>query len=400
MDDTDIGFGDGSGTPTDNFKGQIYYREDIIQNNICRYDFRNVKFRRWAVDAVSHTTLTYASFTGDIGLMVGAVTLNADFAGTIGNSIFMDAKGATFGDMIDDWNLANTKNTVTFDDSPWAGEPSTIAIILAETPSSGITLSGGTFTTYTAKDVIKSVTDGKIYKCIVPLEKKDPTHDAAGTDPSADTTNWVLWLDIVTDAYVSWTKDITKFDTGDITTTNLIFVAGTYQDLYTFGVYYAGCRDNNIGGINIALMKYSTSLNNIVLKSELANDTSVIGSIIHTNSFCNTVGVGFGFNTTLQLFAYNVIGLAFGNNKIDDYFFKNVIHDDTERNSFGLNFNKNVVLDNFKFQNILAGVNQTDFALSTHVYGEYNTTIYNDKTNGLKLSYMDNNNMKTADVTD
>jgi len=29
------------------FKGQIYYRKDIVNNNSTHYDFRNVKFRRW-----------------------------------------------------------------------------------------------------------------------------------------------------------------------------------------------------------------------------------------------------------------------------------------------------------------------------------------------------------------
>ena len=53
VDDRDIGFGDGAGTPLSNFKGQIYYREDTVQNVSTHYDFRNVTFRRWAVDATT-----------------------------------------------------------------------------------------------------------------------------------------------------------------------------------------------------------------------------------------------------------------------------------------------------------------------------------------------------------
>ncbi|MCK9544930.1 MAG: hypothetical protein M0R03_23185, partial [Novosphingobium sp.] len=47
LHDRDIGFGDGNGNPTVNFKGQIYFRHDTVQNNSLWYDFRNVKFRRW-----------------------------------------------------------------------------------------------------------------------------------------------------------------------------------------------------------------------------------------------------------------------------------------------------------------------------------------------------------------
>ena len=47
LHDTDIGFGDGNGNPTVNFKGQIYFRHDTVQDNSLWYDFRNVKFRRW-----------------------------------------------------------------------------------------------------------------------------------------------------------------------------------------------------------------------------------------------------------------------------------------------------------------------------------------------------------------
>ena len=47
LHDGDIGFGDGNGNPTVNFKGQIYFRHDTVQDNSLWYDFRNVKFRRW-----------------------------------------------------------------------------------------------------------------------------------------------------------------------------------------------------------------------------------------------------------------------------------------------------------------------------------------------------------------
>lgn len=48
---TDVGFSDKNGTLVDGFKGVIEYRYDITKNIRTNYDFRNVKFRRWILDA-------------------------------------------------------------------------------------------------------------------------------------------------------------------------------------------------------------------------------------------------------------------------------------------------------------------------------------------------------------
>ncbi|NCD05383.1 MAG: hypothetical protein EOL97_04625, partial [Spirochaetia bacterium] len=158
LDIRDIGFGNGVDTINASFKGMIYYRKDTIQNVSTHYDFRNIKFRRWAVDAV-------------------------DF-------------------------------------------------------DNGVA--------YAPKSVCKA-SDGKIYKCI-----NDTTGEG---DPTVNTADWVLWLNITADAFVSWTADKTKFNIGDINTTNLIInnvTAGVdYNDFYTFGDYYKWVKDVEIGGINL-----------------------------------------------------------------------------------------------------------------------------------------------------
>lgn len=49
----DVGYIDG-GDVVPNFKGVIEFRHDTKQNVSTWYDFRNIKFRRWAVDAVAY----------------------------------------------------------------------------------------------------------------------------------------------------------------------------------------------------------------------------------------------------------------------------------------------------------------------------------------------------------
>jgi hypothetical protein len=59
LDIRDIGFSNGKDIVIPKFKGQIYFREDTEQNVSTHYDFRNVKFRRWAVDCVVWTATSY-----------------------------------------------------------------------------------------------------------------------------------------------------------------------------------------------------------------------------------------------------------------------------------------------------------------------------------------------------
>jgi hypothetical protein len=446
IDDRDIGFGDGAGNPIAIFKGMIYYRKDTIQNVETHYDFRNVKFRRWAVDAVA------------------------------------------------------------FDNG----------------------------TSYAKKAVCKS-SNGKIYKCI--------TATTGEGDPAVNTADWILWLDITANAFVSWTADKTKFKIGNITTTNLIInnvTAGVdYDDFYTFGDWYNWVKNVSIGMIDlertIKEYSYATQLNNIVFKTidefhtcfgnnigsncwnntignkfysnTIGNDfysntignkfySNTIGNNFYSNAigndfYSNTIGNGFysntigdafnnntigeefNYNTIGNYFGSNTIGNGFGSNTIGNYFYSNTIgnkfyyntignnfkyntignyfYSNTIGNGFGSNtigdaFNNNTIGNNFSsnttgndfyktifgdncqyntidnkingtatdkiitfgnsitmctIQDFAFGVLAADLNLTTasHIRGAYNTTIYQDKTDGVKLSYMDGGVPQYVDVT-
>ena len=179
IDNRDIGFGDGAGTPCANFKGMIYYREDTVQNVSTHYDFRNVKFRRWAVDATAHIPATFATIEEENG----EYRITADVAGATGNSITITGDGALdITALIGAWNIANPTNTATVN----SGGREIPALNQVITLAFGV---GG----YVAKDVCKSGVDGKIYKCINAVN--------SATDPSEDAVNWILWLDITADAF-------------------------------------------------------------------------------------------------------------------------------------------------------------------------------------------------------
>ncbi|MCK9417200.1 hypothetical protein M0Q97_11160 [Candidatus Dojkabacteria bacterium] len=380
LDDRDIGFGDGAGTPCANFKGMIYYRKDTVQNVETHYDFRNVKFRRWAVDAVAY----------DNG------------------------------------------------------------------------------TAYVAKDVCKSVVDGKIYKCIT-----DTTGEG---DPTVNTTDWILWLDITADAFVSWTADKTLFDIGDITTDNLIInnvTAGVdYDDFTTFGDYYNWVKNVSIGMINLelAIGKFGSATillsqkvfkttdnpatcfsmtfgdNNLPMTFGTGNNSMTFGNDNYSMTFGKSNNLmTFGNNNSSMIFenynrsmtfgndnssmifgtdnrSYSNRSMTFGNNNNSMTFGKSnnsmtfgndnylmTFGNDNSSMTFGDNTNPEnrmitfgddttmCVFEHSCFTGLAADL---DLTAATHIRGAYNTTIYQDAADGVKLSYMDGGVMQIVAVTD
>ncbi|HRT03015.1 MAG TPA: hypothetical protein P5513_03650, partial [Candidatus Diapherotrites archaeon] len=291
LDIRDVGFGNGVDTVNVNFKGQIYYRKDTIQNVETHYDFRNVRFRRWKVDAVAY----------DNG------------------------------------------------------------------------------TAYNAKDVCKA-SDGKIYKCI--------TATTGEGDPTINTADWVLWLDITADTFVSWTADKTAFNIGDITTDNLIInnvTAGAdYDDFYTFGDYYNWVKNTHIGMIDLEYaieeFGYATQLNNVVFKTIDDYDTC-FGNNIGSNCLNNTIGNNFNSNTIGDDFRSNTIGDAFRSNTIGDGFKSNIIEDNFYSNTIGDDFRSNTIGNDFISNTIENGFNSNtigNYFNSNTIGNNFYNTIFGD----------------------
>lgn len=253
----DVGFVT-AGSLVAGFKGLIEFRHDTKQNVSTWYDFRNIKFRRWAVDAVDYSDST----------------------------------------------------------------------------------------AYIAKDVCKSRFDGKIYKCL--------TATTGESDPTVNTTDWILWLDLTLTSYVSWTSDKTKLSgQGDCKSTNLILNAATYQDVYTFGSYYSLVY-NVIIGKNIYTTSYKSSLNNIAF--ETTNTTATCNNVTIGN-YCYLFFIGsecyktsFGHTSTK-----NIISKRFSNNTISNSFSQNMIGYMSNDNYLQSSFTKNVAEETITSNRIESG---------------------------------------------
>jgi Na+-transporting NADH:ubiquinone oxidoreductase subunit NqrA len=97
------------------------------------------------------------------------------------------------------------------------------------------------------------------------------------------------------------------------------------------------------------------------------------------NSFVNnTIGNSFFYGIIGNDFLYNNIGNSFANNTIGNSFISNNIGSNFQTNTIGNNFNSNIAENNF---------NNVDFSSSTHVYNSYNTTLFQNSANSMRLRY-------------
>jgi len=99
---------------------------------------------------------------------------------------------------------------------------------------------------------------------------------------------------------------------------------------------------------------------------------------IGNNFTTNNIGDGFGYGISTS--QGNVIGNYFYNNTIGEYFYNNVVAD---------GFYSNTVVDFFQLNDVRVSIFSTDFSSATHVYGDYNCTLFKNSIPLSRLSYYD-----------
>lgn len=174
-------------------------------------------------------------------------------------------------------------------------------------------------------------------------------------------------------------------------------------------IFIGNCSDNKFDGS----LSYNYFGNNFIsnelfgeLMANIIGDNAQNNIIKPESSFLhNLIGDNFKLNTINSLFQYNYIGINFINNnirsnfyinEIGNYFIANQLNDDFEDNiiyDFCTNNafnNKSLILDifdNFRNNKIETLLTNVSFFEATHVYNEYNTTIFKNSNNVYRLSY-------------
>jgi hypothetical protein len=104
----------------------------------------------------------------------------------------------------------------------------------------------------------------------------------------------------------------------------------------------------------------------------------------------NNIGDGFGFGSSTS--QGNTIGNYFYSNNIGEYFYNNNICD---------GFFSNTVVDFFQLNDVKHSLSSIDFTTATHVYGNYNCSIFLNQTSTSRLSYYDTFDVLTiGNITD
>jgi hypothetical protein len=168
------------------------------------------------------------------------------------------------------------------------------------------------------------------------------------------------------------------------------------------------CYNNNIGDYfsnnNIGNYFYTNKIGNQFENNKIANNfhLNIINDTFNLNEISdefnnNTCDANFISNFIGYNFTQNVIGVNFGfsgnygirGNLIKDNFSGNIIADSFNDNIIGNSFIGNKATNNFQKNVVRSGIT-VDFLLATHVYNNYDCTIYTNSLGVDRLYYIDN----------
>ena len=118
-----------------------------------------------------------------------------------------------------------------------------------------------------------------------------------------------------------------------------------------------------------------------------AISTSFTANIIGYSFTSNIIGNGFVSNAIGNNFYSNVIGNTSYYNTIGNNFYSNTISNDFYSNTISNDFYSNTIGNSFNYNTSENNFNTIDFTSSTHVYNSYNTTLFQNSANSMRLRY-------------
>lgn len=390
LDIRDIGFGNGVDTVNANFKGQIYYRKDTIQNVETHYDFRNIKFRRWAVDAVAFDNGTaYAAkavcksgVDGKIYKCITATTGEGDpTVNTADWALWLDITADALVSWTADKTLFNIGNITTNN------------LIINNTTAGVDYADYYTFGNY--YNWVKNVSIG-----MIDLEY------AIGTYNYATQLNNTVFKTI-NNSHTCYSNKIgNNFWNNTIGNEFYYNIIGNYFQNNAIGYeFYSNTIRNNFQNNTTENRFYSNIIGNDFTDNTIRNKFNA--NIIGNDFYSNIIGSNFQDNTIGNYFT-NTIGNYFSYNTIGNYLNKTIFGDNCKHNTIAnkingtnkiITFGNGITMctiQDFAFGVLAANL---DLSTATHIRGLYNTTIYRDAIDGVKLSYMTGGELTVASVT-
>jgi len=140
--------------------------------------------------------------------------------------------------------------------------------------------------------------------------------------------------------------------------------------------FYYNTIGNNFNYNTVGSLFYSNTIGNLFYSNIIGNNFSY--NTIGDSFYSSTIGNSFYDNTIGSGIYYNIIGNEFFSNTIGNNFSYNTIGNNFYYNTIGNDFRMNISENNLSIGNVVG---------ATHVYTLYNTRIFKNSNQTVRLSY-------------
>ncbi len=388
------------GTIIPGWKGVITYREDTKQRNITHYDFRGVKFRRWALDPVAwNSGTTYAAKDKVL----------------VGTKIYSSKRASNTNNLVSDTDWWIEVFDIT-DTVYWAYHSSSVRGIPVDT-----------------LDFIDVPTFAYNYEYVFSNNYIGLKHSDEGSLPYTSILPDIVFIgaghsDDETGYQINGNRFEGSGELGNITVGDFFrfntlgrnFAYNIIGDQFYFNdiknnatqnVIY-GSFTNNIIGNNFQTNEIATGFSKNIISNDFQTNVisslftlnnisnffsnNTIGSTFNTNLIgpyfsLNRTGTTFTNNTTGSYFNSNTIGNTFTYNTIGQYFSSNTIENGFWRNTTGEGVGLCQISDDFR-NNTMQGGNNINFTGAFHVYQPYTKLHFTTPDGTETLQYINDAN--------
>lgn len=352
------------GTIIPGWKGVITYREDTKQKNITHYDFRGVKFRRWALNpAAWDSGTTYARKAKVF----------------VGTKIYTSRKAG------------NTNNLVT--DTTWWAQ----VFDITDTTYWAYTTSNISDIPVDSLDFIDVPTFAYNYNFVFANNYIGPKHSEDSGQPYVSILPNIVFIGgghiddergyEVHDNRIEGGSDFGNSTIGEF------FKFNTIGANFNYNLIGSNTSYNDFKNSAYLNLIYGTFQKNIVGSQFFTNELSngfaqnTLGHFFYNN----IIGVSFTDNLCGNNFASNNIGDTFSYNTVGQYFTSNDIGNNFYRNTTGEGMALCTILNEFK-NNTMQGGAGIDFTAATHVYQPYTKLHFTTPDGTETLQYINDVN--------
>ena len=176
------------------------------------------------------------------------------------------------------------------------------------------------------------------------------------------------------------------------------FFSNTIGNSFNFNTIGNNFFSNTIGNIfnfnTIGNSFFSNTIGNSFSSNTIGNNfnSNTIGNSFDSNTIgnsfnFNTIGNSFSSNTIGNTFNYNAIENSFSSNTIGNSFSSNTIGSFFYFNTIGNTFQPNTIRNNFRMNTSEDNVSIGNVTGATHVYNLYNTRLFKNSNQAVRLSY-------------